>query len=249
MYNNTLTSYFPQIFIISLFSYRMVLSFVTSIQSDFFLLVCLFSVVWLSVIHNKDLLATIHLLVAMVKHFQAELNLPLNVKVEVVVVEVSCCTQSVKKRKKLKKSMRCCDKLQFSGQSKWHQIRSADRGPNRRQVSSFLSLVILWRWEMLTPLSSSAATQAPTPLPIRKVSEAGHRLNWHDILNVIQTLLKLTNTFFCHLITQRKIPLSNCWSLRLTRSTQWRRYNKGSSNAEELRLIKVLDALVNYFRW
>ncbi|XP_004069945.1 gamma-parvin isoform X1 [Oryzias latipes] len=40
-------------------------------------------------IHNKDLLATIHLLVAMVKHFQAELNLPLNVKVEVVVVEVS----------------------------------------------------------------------------------------------------------------------------------------------------------------
>uniref|UniRef100_A0A3P9JAA6 Parvin, gamma n=1 Tax=Oryzias latipes TaxID=8090 RepID=A0A3P9JAA6_ORYLA len=40
-------------------------------------------------IHTKDLLATIHLLVAMVKHFQAELNLPLNVKVEVVVVEVS----------------------------------------------------------------------------------------------------------------------------------------------------------------
>lgn len=43
----------------------------------------------LSVIHNKDVLATIHLLVAMVKHFQPELNLPPNVKVEVVVVEVS----------------------------------------------------------------------------------------------------------------------------------------------------------------
>uniref|UniRef100_A0AAQ5ZKJ0 Calponin-homology (CH) domain-containing protein n=1 Tax=Amphiprion ocellaris TaxID=80972 RepID=A0AAQ5ZKJ0_AMPOC len=40
-------------------------------------------------IHNKDLLATIHLLVAMVRRFQPELDLPPNVKVEVVVVEVS----------------------------------------------------------------------------------------------------------------------------------------------------------------
>nr|XP_046249344.1 gamma-parvin [Scatophagus argus]XP_046249345.1 gamma-parvin [Scatophagus argus]XP_046249346.1 gamma-parvin [Scatophagus argus] len=40
-------------------------------------------------IHNKDLLATIHLLVAMVRCFQPELALPPNVKVEVVVVEVS----------------------------------------------------------------------------------------------------------------------------------------------------------------
>ncbi|XP_013872634.1 gamma-parvin, partial [Austrofundulus limnaeus] len=40
-------------------------------------------------IHNKDLLATIHLLVAMAKAFQPELNLPPNVTVEVVVVEVS----------------------------------------------------------------------------------------------------------------------------------------------------------------
>lgn len=40
-------------------------------------------------IHNKDLLATIHLLVAMVRCFQPELDLPPHVKVEVVVVEVS----------------------------------------------------------------------------------------------------------------------------------------------------------------
>lgn len=40
-------------------------------------------------IHNKDLLATIHLLVAMVRSFQPELELPLNVKVEVVVIEVT----------------------------------------------------------------------------------------------------------------------------------------------------------------
>uniref|UniRef100_A0A1A8P675 Parvin, gamma n=3 Tax=Nothobranchius TaxID=28779 RepID=A0A1A8P675_9TELE len=39
-------------------------------------------------IHNKDLLATVHLLVAMVKAFQPELILPPNVKVEVVAVEV-----------------------------------------------------------------------------------------------------------------------------------------------------------------
>ncbi|XP_029288761.1 LOW QUALITY PROTEIN: gamma-parvin [Cottoperca gobio] len=40
-------------------------------------------------IHNKDLLATIHLLVAMVRSFQPELDLPPNVKVEVIVMEVS----------------------------------------------------------------------------------------------------------------------------------------------------------------
>ncbi|XP_068595865.1 gamma-parvin [Brachionichthys hirsutus] len=40
-------------------------------------------------IHNKDILATIHLLVAMVRCFQPELPLPPNVKVEVVNVEVS----------------------------------------------------------------------------------------------------------------------------------------------------------------
>ncbi|XP_029378647.1 gamma-parvin isoform X2 [Echeneis naucrates] len=40
-------------------------------------------------IHNKDLLATIHLLVAMVKCFQPELDLPPDVKVEVVSLEVS----------------------------------------------------------------------------------------------------------------------------------------------------------------
>lgn len=49
----------------------------------------LLSAARLSVIHNKDLLATIHLLVAMVKRFQPELELPPDVKVEVVVVEVS----------------------------------------------------------------------------------------------------------------------------------------------------------------
>ncbi|XP_071349840.1 gamma-parvin isoform X2 [Trachinotus anak] len=43
----------------------------------------------IKLIHNKDLLATIHLLVAMVKCFQPELDLPPNVKVEVVAVEVS----------------------------------------------------------------------------------------------------------------------------------------------------------------
>ncbi|KAK2842536.1 hypothetical protein Q5P01_012736 [Channa striata] len=40
-------------------------------------------------IHNKDLLATIHLLVAMVRCFEPKLDLPQNVKIEVVHVEVS----------------------------------------------------------------------------------------------------------------------------------------------------------------
>ncbi|CAJ1056253.1 gamma-parvin [Xyrichtys novacula] len=40
-------------------------------------------------IHNKDLLATIHLLVAMVRCFQPDLDLPPHVKVEVVMIEVT----------------------------------------------------------------------------------------------------------------------------------------------------------------
>ncbi|XP_026166204.1 gamma-parvin [Mastacembelus armatus] len=40
-------------------------------------------------IHNKDLLATIHLLVAMVRCFQPELDLPPNVKIEVLALEVT----------------------------------------------------------------------------------------------------------------------------------------------------------------
>ncbi|XP_037110126.1 gamma-parvin isoform X2 [Syngnathus acus] len=42
-----------------------------------------------SSIHKKNLLATLHLLVAMVRHFQPELKLPTGVKVQVALVEVS----------------------------------------------------------------------------------------------------------------------------------------------------------------
>nr|XP_057931653.1 gamma-parvin [Doryrhamphus excisus]XP_057931655.1 gamma-parvin [Doryrhamphus excisus]XP_057931656.1 gamma-parvin [Doryrhamphus excisus] len=42
-----------------------------------------------SLIHKKDLLATLHLLVAMVRRFQPEVELPADVKVQVAVVEVS----------------------------------------------------------------------------------------------------------------------------------------------------------------
>ncbi|KAM9815614.1 gamma-parvin isoform X2 [Syngnathus typhle] len=42
-----------------------------------------------SSIHKKNLLATLHLLVAMVRHFQPELELPSGVKVQVALVEVS----------------------------------------------------------------------------------------------------------------------------------------------------------------
>lgn len=40
-----------------------------------------------SLIHSKDLLATLHLLVTLARHFQPELPLPPNVSVEVIVVE------------------------------------------------------------------------------------------------------------------------------------------------------------------
>ncbi|KAK0151629.1 Gamma-parvin [Merluccius polli] len=40
-------------------------------------------------IHNKDLLATLHLLVSMVRCFQPDLALPTNVKVDVILVEVN----------------------------------------------------------------------------------------------------------------------------------------------------------------
>lgn len=39
-------------------------------------------------IFRKDLLATLHLLVALAKHFQPDLPLPPNVQVEVIIMEV-----------------------------------------------------------------------------------------------------------------------------------------------------------------
>lgn len=39
-------------------------------------------------IFRKDLLATLHLLVALAKHFQPDLPLPTNVQVEVIIMEV-----------------------------------------------------------------------------------------------------------------------------------------------------------------
>lgn len=83
-----MTVYKIQIFLAFLcFCTREVVSSVISMQ----LVVSVFCslLLRLSVIHNKDLLATIHLLVAMVRCFQPELDLPLNVKVEVILVEVS----------------------------------------------------------------------------------------------------------------------------------------------------------------
>lgn len=45
-------------------------------------------------------------------------------------------------------------------------------------------------------VGSSAAVQPPTPPAVLKVRYSGQKLNWCDILNVIQTWLKHTNTFF-----------------------------------------------------
>ncbi|XP_069048815.1 gamma-parvin isoform X2 [Lepisosteus oculatus] len=42
-----------------------------------------------NLIHNRDLLSTLHLLVAIVKHFQPEMALPSNVCLEVIILEVS----------------------------------------------------------------------------------------------------------------------------------------------------------------
>jgi hypothetical protein len=42
-------------------------------------------------IFNKDLLSTLHLLVALARHFQPDLALPTNVQVEVIIIEVSSC--------------------------------------------------------------------------------------------------------------------------------------------------------------
>lgn len=42
----------------------------------------------LPAIFSKDLLATLHLLVALAKHFQPDLPLPANVQVEVITMEV-----------------------------------------------------------------------------------------------------------------------------------------------------------------
>lgn len=110
----------------------------------------LFSAARLSVIHNKDLLATIHLLVAMARCFQPELDLPPNVKVEVAVVEVSFsffffffCSESGLKRTPWNRSSIMVHFNPHPGQQEWNQITRTDRSPNGGTVSGFLFCVIL----------------------------------------------------------------------------------------------------------
>lgn len=116
-------------------SYWVVMSSVKSVNLFFLFLFFLFSAVHLSVIHNKDLLATIHLLVAMVRCFQPELDLPSNVKVEVVAVEVSLGFSRLQIC--LEHTLQSCCSIFFfvgfnfhPGQQERDQIRCTDRGPN-----------------------------------------------------------------------------------------------------------------------
>lgn len=121
------------------------------ITSADFSFVCVWSsAVYLSVIHNKDLLATLHLLVAMVRCFQPELDLPSDVKIEVVVVEVSCSCQTLALFLLLQDGFRhtlcnCCSLwcAVHPGQQKWNQIRCASGNLNRGKVRCLLPRVIL----------------------------------------------------------------------------------------------------------
>lgn len=72
------------------------------------------------------------------------------------------------------------------GQQKWNQIRSTDRGPNRRKVSRFLSCVVLWvsrklRVHFIFVLAFSAEMQAQSPSAILKVSKVWSEVEpiWH----------------------------------------------------------------------
>uniref|UniRef100_W5NE52 Gamma-parvin n=1 Tax=Lepisosteus oculatus TaxID=7918 RepID=W5NE52_LEPOC len=59
-----------------------------------------------NLIHNRDLLSTLHLLVAIVKHFQPEMALPSNVCLEVIILENS---QSKWKQKKTSMLKQACN--------------------------------------------------------------------------------------------------------------------------------------------
>ncbi|KAM9311488.1 gamma-parvin-like [Gastrophryne carolinensis] len=63
-------------------------------------------------IHNKDLLATLHLLIALAKHFRPDLTIPANVSVEVVVVEPTRSGMRTAKAIECLTGARCCQLVQ-----------------------------------------------------------------------------------------------------------------------------------------
>lgn len=71
---------------------------------------------------------------------------------------------------------------------------------------------------------------------------------WADVTSWMTSKkhYSLLTHFFGWLVTQGKIPSSNCWSLRLTRSTQWKRYNKDTRKSKEVpRFFKGVDFLIS----
>lgn len=71
---------------------------------------------------------------------------------------------------------------------------------------------------------------------------------WADVTSWMTSKkhYSLLTHFFGWLVTQGKIPSSNCWSLRLTRSTQWKRYNKDARKSKEVpRFFKGVDFLIS----
>lgn len=184
----------------------------------------------LSVIHNKDLLATIHLLVAMVKRFQPELNLPPNVKVEVVVVEVSStliCTSaflpfSFNTRFPMKlilfhlhlqvsaSGIKSHTETEVLTDDGWAQYCSVPR-----RCSFEKAHAACWLFEQKRRL------QRP-----RQRSEWVKKFPAFDMLTISSAKMQPEMTFPAAHFPQRTIPSTNCWSWSLTRSTRWSRYNK-----------------------
>lgn len=130
-----------------------------------------------------------------------------------------------------------------AGKQKWNKVRCTDGGPDGGEVSRFLSCVILWMWEkkhliyIYIFFFFQQGCQLRLPQQDRKWVKSCRRLSRFDILNVIEAALQqaMTLTHFSGCpVTQGKIPSSNCWSLRLTRSTRWRRYNKERERSAEL---------------
>lgn len=127
------------------------------------------------------------------------------------------------------------------GQQKRNENRCTYGSPDRGKVSWYLSCLSLWMWKKLilrvhliffhffhSNAGSNSLSNTESECEQSEVEPL-----WHPEChpNSITAHNDLTHFSVC-LVTQGKIPLSNCWSLKLTRSTRWRRYNKYRRSAK-----------------
>lgn len=185
----------------------------------------------------------------MVRCFEPRLDLPAGVKVKVVIVEVSF---SLSFSLNSVSNTICGIVAQFWFTSIYIQVtKDGMKSEEQTEVLTVERLVdffpvLFFGWEkkqLRVHLISFGFFNSKTGSDSLSNTESEYERPeveslWHSEChpNTITATNDLMH-FSVRLNTQGKIPSRNCWSLRLTRSTQWRRYSKYMRSSAKVVLL------------